>query len=779
MAAAYRTSAADGASSGTGNRTCAITPAVGDLLVVFCNASGNTNATPTCSDNNGSGTYTLITTALKNTSADTLSVFVRTALMVNTTSTTVTVATGSNTAGEIVIVALSGMTQVGAAAVLQSAVQANQAASTTPAPAFSSSALTANVTLGAVANSTATAATMTEPTNWTERQDVGQGSPNTGLEVVSRDSGFTGTTVTWGSASSTAFASVILEMNGSSVTNTSRTPTVGSVAAAGVAAAFVLGTILTPLVGALTLSPQPMIYGPAAYTQQGTLFLGDWTNTDLTPGAGGLALTGGAALNDLGVIGSAGSATLLGAAATLATTLTPAVGGATLTGAQPSVVAATSLAPSAGGLSASGTTFFFDSGILSSVGTLTLTGIPPAPPSATLTPTVGGLILSGGQAGMSSDTSRTPGVGELFLGLTFDVTAAPSVGTLALTGATVQVTGSNTSLTPPGGELFLGLLPNGQPTVGALALVGSAPTLAQNDTSLEPSVGSLVVNGGAPALGGEPAGLTPLAGALTFGLPDDRTALPFTGTLALTGRPANPPPNTDVTPDAGRLSFVRNPNAELMPGAGGLALTGAQANPPDNTALTPLTGSLLLTLGTVAPRSGALAFQGLAPTVNATISMMLGAAPLTLTGYEPIAQTSGPPPFSANVQPRTGTLDLASAVPTLGTLTSPTLQPGATALVLTPFVNLNGRGMVVPSGSLALVGVQVAATQSNYDYQPLTGALTLTGLGPFEPIVIDARLAIEGCGSVNGTATEGCASTTAIATEGCTSLAATATGTLV
>jgi len=89
MALTYRTSTAGGGTSGTSNRTAAITPAVGDLLIVFCAVEGNTQAAPTCSDNNGGGTYTLIGTSLFGTGI--MSVFVRTAKMVNTTSTTVTV----------------------------------------------------------------------------------------------------------------------------------------------------------------------------------------------------------------------------------------------------------------------------------------------------------------------------------------------------------------------------------------------------------------------------------------------------------------------------------------------------------------------------------------------------------------------------------------------------------------------------------------------------------------------------------------------------------------
>jgi len=209
--ATFRTSAAGGGTSGSGDRTATLTPAVGDLWIVFACTSGNTNDTPTATDNNG-GTYTRILCVPKNGSADRVCAFVRNALMPNTTSTTVTVATGSNTAGEIVIVAVSGMPQAGASAIRQSASQQNQAAAGTPAPAFSVAAKTENMTLGCVGNGSNPAG-MTTPASWTERQDVGQSTPNTGLEVVTRDSGFTGTTVTWGSTSATAFADIIVELN--------------------------------------------------------------------------------------------------------------------------------------------------------------------------------------------------------------------------------------------------------------------------------------------------------------------------------------------------------------------------------------------------------------------------------------------------------------------------------------------------------------------------------------------------------------------------------------
>ena len=210
--AAYSASVAGGGSSGTSNRSLAVTPAIGDLLVVFVSLSANTNATPTCSDGEPGGTYTRILQALWNASANNMACFVRDALSVSTNARTVTVASGSNTAGEIVIVRVTGMAKVGAAAVRSSGSQANQASGSTPAPVLSQSALTGNVTIAAVGGGDTTTDIAT---NWTERQDASQSSPTTCLAVMTRDTGFTGTTITYNSTEGAVYASMAIELDGS------------------------------------------------------------------------------------------------------------------------------------------------------------------------------------------------------------------------------------------------------------------------------------------------------------------------------------------------------------------------------------------------------------------------------------------------------------------------------------------------------------------------------------------------------------------------------------
>jgi len=222
VAVTYRTSSAGGGTSGTGNRTITVTPAVGDLLFVFVKWSGNAATNPTCTDNNGSGTYNLILTALNNASADIMAVFVRTATMANTTSTVITpvVGSGTNTAGEIVVVHVANSLLAGSAAVRASGKQENQT-SGVPTPALGSAAYTTSLTMIAIGSTTTAGAVPNA--SWTERQDASQSSPVTALEVATRDSGFTGTSAAAVSVASAVWSSAIIEVYGnvtSSQTNT-------------------------------------------------------------------------------------------------------------------------------------------------------------------------------------------------------------------------------------------------------------------------------------------------------------------------------------------------------------------------------------------------------------------------------------------------------------------------------------------------------------------------------------------------------------------------------
>jgi len=162
-------------------------------------------------------TFSQFAKATYNGSANSLYGFVSDGFVTNAASQTVDFGvSGDETTGTIIFVcAVAGMPTSGLAAVRQFAVQNNGAAAGTPAPAFASLCLTGNVTLGCVGNNAAAAGSLTPPTGWTEPASTGDlayATPSTGGEYCFRDSGFTGTTVTWGSASATVFGAIIVEL---------------------------------------------------------------------------------------------------------------------------------------------------------------------------------------------------------------------------------------------------------------------------------------------------------------------------------------------------------------------------------------------------------------------------------------------------------------------------------------------------------------------------------------------------------------------------------------
>jgi hypothetical protein len=196
---------------GTSYVSDSFTPEAGELLVAFVVASGTT-AAGSMSDSQSLG-FTQITRATKNGGLDTIYCFVANTLAEATAMTVTFNCTGDASTGVVTMVAgVSGISRTGAAAVLQSAVQNNQNPGTTPAPAFAASAQSGNPTLGVIGN-LINPANLTPPASWIERSDTGHATPQNGAEYVSRDSGFSGTTITWGSTSTTTFGAIIIELD--------------------------------------------------------------------------------------------------------------------------------------------------------------------------------------------------------------------------------------------------------------------------------------------------------------------------------------------------------------------------------------------------------------------------------------------------------------------------------------------------------------------------------------------------------------------------------------
>lgn len=199
----------------SGTKTATITPAVNGLLVVVVANTGN-NTTPTLTDDKSGGTYTAMSGWVnKATNADQMTVWFRDNLVASAVLHTLTMTPGTTTGGGLAVMEFSGMTKVGSAVNLQGASNANQTAGTTPGITFGGNAKTTNPTVYAVLNATNPAG-MTVASGWTQRENIGYNTPTTGLDVETRDSGFTGSQIISGGTSATAYGVIGVELDASS-----------------------------------------------------------------------------------------------------------------------------------------------------------------------------------------------------------------------------------------------------------------------------------------------------------------------------------------------------------------------------------------------------------------------------------------------------------------------------------------------------------------------------------------------------------------------------------
>jgi hypothetical protein len=193
----------------------------GDLFVIYVASTGCTDAAPTLTASANGITFTLVGTAVKNSSADTLYCYIADQFLPSTPSGMSFTFTCTGATGVVISVAIAtGMTRSGTAAVKQYAVASNVASGTAPAPTFSSSALTTNPTLIGIL---ASVAGSTPPPGWIERVDANYGSPTTGGGYSSRDSGFIGTTITYESTANGLCCALSLELDVTPPSGTSGT----------------------------------------------------------------------------------------------------------------------------------------------------------------------------------------------------------------------------------------------------------------------------------------------------------------------------------------------------------------------------------------------------------------------------------------------------------------------------------------------------------------------------------------------------------------------------
>lgn len=213
------------------------TPPAGELLVAFVHASTTALANPTLTNNVTGQTFTLAKSYLNFDGTNSVYCYVANSLSTSTPTQQLSFnCTGDAATGCIIqICRVSGVTLTGSLAVRQSLAVID----VTPTASFPAACLTGNPTLAVVATQVNPPA-LTPPAGWTERSDIGYATPTTGSEYVTRDSGFTGTTMTWSPPVGIFCAVLAVELDtsaGGSAGATATTETM-SVATAGFSSRF-------------------------------------------------------------------------------------------------------------------------------------------------------------------------------------------------------------------------------------------------------------------------------------------------------------------------------------------------------------------------------------------------------------------------------------------------------------------------------------------------------------------------------------------------------------
>lgn len=208
-----------------GNKTVGtFTPAVGDLLVVFAANSGRTTAQlPTITVDVQGITFSRHANSniVRGGGVDAGSWYVSDSFCTVASACTVTMTQSGDTGGGLAVWRLGGMFRVtgGQAGVGNNAIRqfkaAEDIAAATPSITMTSALLTTNPTLGVVWTATNGSANSAPPTGWTENNDSGYNTPPSGLEVISRASGSTLTTITWTAATPSTFSACIIELDAS------------------------------------------------------------------------------------------------------------------------------------------------------------------------------------------------------------------------------------------------------------------------------------------------------------------------------------------------------------------------------------------------------------------------------------------------------------------------------------------------------------------------------------------------------------------------------------
>lgn len=203
----------------TPNASGSFSPTSGSLLVVISTMTGTTATTPSCTSSIGGFTFSNATFAFwPAVAAQGIYMWVADALVSNTASQTVTIddadtATGTN----IVVIQITGMTKTGLSAFRQIGTpDSDNSPAATPTVPFAGACLTGNPVIGAVgATSITPPYAITEPSGFSELSEIEHDTPDTGQQVSYVNSGFTGSTLTWGSTFAGNGGAIAVELDAS------------------------------------------------------------------------------------------------------------------------------------------------------------------------------------------------------------------------------------------------------------------------------------------------------------------------------------------------------------------------------------------------------------------------------------------------------------------------------------------------------------------------------------------------------------------------------------
>jgi hypothetical protein len=188
--------------------TAAFTPSTGELLVVAIGVAGRTDASADLKDSNGD-TYTLVGTYQKDSTSQAY-LYVGNFAEAGVAKT-LSASFGATATGLLLhIWRVEGMSQFGAAAVLQSKFTNSGTSGTTPRATLGAACTTTNIIIGGVHQNSTTVA---DPAGWTAGASTSHNTPATRYQSSYRTSGETNSLIAWSGTAASVWSAFVVELD--------------------------------------------------------------------------------------------------------------------------------------------------------------------------------------------------------------------------------------------------------------------------------------------------------------------------------------------------------------------------------------------------------------------------------------------------------------------------------------------------------------------------------------------------------------------------------------